>query len=109
MRKSITIFVLERKGLWGFKNFMDRKYGFSLYQMMSEPKNLLKYNNNSVNPKGYDQYFLSDHVWPLAKLNATIHDSYLVNSTSNDTSLYNIISKMKVIKARYITITRSGK
>jgi hypothetical protein len=39
-----------------------------------------KYNPGFKNTKGFDQFFLTDQVWPITKTNATIHDSYTCKS-----------------------------
>jgi hypothetical protein len=50
---------------------------------MTNPVIAENYNKNDRDRKGYDQFFLSDFVWPFAKLNATVHDSFTCHEYVN--------------------------
>ena len=64
---------------WGFANERSPKMAQSLFNVITNLYIANMYNVNQMNPKGYDQFLLSDYFWPLAKLNSTIHDSYTCN------------------------------
>ena len=44
----------------------------------------LNFNGNLKSPKGADQHFLTQHVYPFVKSNSIIHDSYLCTSYGGD-------------------------
>ena len=60
--------------MWGFFNAKNRDLSNKIFNLILNKQLALKYNLNSK--KGYDQYFLADHVYPLVKQVAVIHDSY---------------------------------
>lgn len=61
-------------GMWGFTNYRNRQLANKLYSLILQADIAQKY---SANKRGPDQHFLRDHFWKYAKLNSTIHDSYL--------------------------------
>jgi len=60
--------------MWGFFNARNRELSNKIFNLILNKQIALKYNLNSK--KGYDQFFLADHVYPLVKQVAVIHDSY---------------------------------
>ena len=60
-------------GTWSYSNQRNRKIGREIFLKLMNKSTIRPYNNRLYLE---DQYFLIHHVWPLAKLNATIHDSY---------------------------------
>ena len=61
-------------GMWGYANERNRTLGKIIYELILSKS--LKLNQKNLNNKDYDQYFLSNFVWPIAKKSATVHDSY---------------------------------
>ncbi len=56
--------------MWGYKNSMNRETALMIF-------NKIKDHASSYYAAKYtDQFFLRDKVWPIAKQNATIHDSF---------------------------------
>ncbi|RMZ93791.1 hypothetical protein BpHYR1_019801, partial [Brachionus plicatilis] len=64
-------------GMWSFKVDKARDLGRKIYEKINDKKISSQFNPNKTSRKGYDQYFLSDHVYNEIKDNSTIHDSYL--------------------------------
>lgn len=63
--------------MWGHANVLDRQSGYRIYQNFITDKIQSEFNpGQTKNLKGYDQFYLTQHVWPMAKQNATMHDSY---------------------------------
>jgi hypothetical protein len=63
-------------GMWGYrKNELNLNLARKIFELMLNKQLALKYNFESR--KGLDQFFLADHVYPLIKQDAVIHDSYL--------------------------------
>ena len=60
-------------GAWSFANKRNRELGNEIFSKLTNPSIIRAYNNRLYLE---DQYFLVHHVWPIAKLNSTIHDSY---------------------------------
>jgi len=60
-------------GTWSFGNKRNREIGRELFSKLTNKSVIRPYNNRLYLE---DQYFLIQHVWPLAILNSTIHDSY---------------------------------
>lgn len=63
--------------MWSFKVNKARDLGRKIFNKIIDKQISLKYNPNGNSRKGFDQYFLSDHVYKEIKNNSTIHDSYL--------------------------------
>ena len=63
--------------MWGFKVNKARELGHMIYKKIVDKNIAFKYNPNGKSPKGYDQYFLSKHVYNEIKKNSIIHDSFL--------------------------------
>jgi hypothetical protein len=63
-------------GMWGFFNYRDRAKANLIFDRIIHPLIGVNLNPNHSNPKGYDQQFLSDYVYPEIKKNSIIHDSY---------------------------------
>ncbi|CAF1000518.1 unnamed protein product [Brachionus calyciflorus] len=70
-------------GMWGFKSILNRAKANEIYNLIINKNLSRNYNPNGRSTKGYDQFFLSDHVYPKIKLNSTIHDSYLCKHYPN--------------------------
>lgn len=64
-----------------YANVRKRENGKMIFSWILSKENQKRYSirNNIQNAKGADQWFLYDIVWPVAKANATVHDSYLCN------------------------------
>ncbi len=61
--------------MWGFYNERDRQLGKEIFkQMMNKASNYHKSGTKTL--RGPDQFFLTDHVYPLVKSRSIIHDSY---------------------------------
>lgn len=69
--------------MWSFKVDKARELGQKIYSKIVDKSKSFKYNPNKKSPKGYDQYFLSHHVYNEIKNNSTIHDSYLCKRYPN--------------------------
>lgn len=63
-------------GMWGAHNSLDRKLSQKILNLMLKKPVWKTYNPTGQTPKGYDQYFLRDYVYPLIRNISTIHDSY---------------------------------
>jgi len=74
MRDNRAHGTLILGGMWGFNSQLDRKLSKEIFRRILDRKESIKYNLGSR--KGYDQYFLSNNVYPLIKRNSLIHDSY---------------------------------
>ncbi|RNA04087.1 hypothetical protein BpHYR1_024455, partial [Brachionus plicatilis] len=64
-------------GMWSFRVEKARVLGKLIYEKMVDKNISSKFNFNGKNPKGFDQIFLSKHVYKMIENNSTIHDSYL--------------------------------
>ena len=62
--------------MWGFFNSRNRKLANHIKNLILDEAISKRYNKNSNSPKGEDQNFLSDYVYPLIKDKSIIHDSY---------------------------------
>ena len=62
--------------MWGYANERNRTLGKTIYELILSEKITKTYNQQGQNRKGFDQAFLINYVWPFAKYNSTIHDSY---------------------------------
>lgn len=62
--------------MWGYANILNRKEGFRVYEEFISTSTQNQFNAAASNPKYLDQSYLSSHVWPFARTNATVHDSY---------------------------------
>ena len=71
-------------GMWGFRGLMNRKMADMMFVKMIDRDVSIKYNKIK-NIKGHDQYFLGHHVYPLVKINSTIHDSFLCKMYNDST------------------------
>lgn len=63
-------------GLWGFANVKNRDLASHLYNKITRAFIANKFNKKQKNPKGFDQFLLSNIFWKYARKNGTIHDSY---------------------------------
>ncbi len=61
--------------MWGFRGLMNRKMADMMFVKMIDRDLSIKYNKIK-NIKGHDQYFLGHHVYPLVKMNSTIHEIF---------------------------------
>ena len=76
-------------GLWGLAKKLDESLTTRIYNLIlnSEP------NDTAIghsNPRGIDQIFLSEHIWPifLENRNVTVHDSYTCLSFGIDSKAF---------------------
>ena len=69
--------------MWGFKPKMDRSLSRYLFSLIMDESLTSYYNPNEESPKGSDQVFLTDYVYPFVVNRATIHDSYYCRLYSN--------------------------
>jgi len=60
-------------GAWSYSNQRNREIGREIFSKLTNKSIIRPYNNRLYLE---DQYFLIHHVWPQAKLNSTVHDSY---------------------------------
>ncbi len=64
--------------MWGFYNERDRQLGKEIFKKIINEAIANKYHKaGTKTKKGPDQFFLTDHVYPLIKSQSIIHDSYL--------------------------------
>ncbi len=70
-------------GMWGFANFRDRVTGFKILGLIKNKAIAKHYNFNGKSQKGNDQDFLAHFVWPLIKMNSTIHASFFCQHFGN--------------------------
>ena len=63
--------------MWGFYNSRDRNLANKIFDLIKNPKIANVYNKNLTSPKGRDQHFLKDYVYPLVKNKSIVHDSFL--------------------------------
>ncbi len=63
-------------GMWGAKSHMNRELMKSIFDQMLNRTIAEHYKNGKTFYAGGDQEFLKKVVWPDAKQNSTIHDSY---------------------------------
>jgi hypothetical protein len=66
--------------MWSHANYRDRSTAMKVYDYIKDEKISILYNRNGNSPKGSDQDFLATYVWPIAKMNATMHDSFFCDS-----------------------------
>ncbi|RNA36727.1 hypothetical protein BpHYR1_050669 [Brachionus plicatilis] len=64
-------------GMWSFKTSKDRNLGKEIFEDIINKNSSTKFKPRGISVKGYDQHFLSKHVYPRIKDKSTIHDSYL--------------------------------
>jgi hypothetical protein len=63
--------------MWGFYNSRDRNLANKIFELIKNPRIAYLYNKNLASPKGKDQEFLTDYVYPLVKGRSIVHDSHL--------------------------------
>lgn len=63
--------------MWGFYNSRNRGLADNIFSKLKNPQIMNKYKNK--NEKGYDQFFLADHVYHMIKAHSVIHDSFCCN------------------------------
>ncbi|RNA24203.1 hypothetical protein BpHYR1_008982, partial [Brachionus plicatilis] len=68
-------------GMWGFKVSTNINLARQIFNLIVKIGNRYKTTDKSL--KGYDQYFLSDHVYERIIKNSTVHDSFLCNHFPN--------------------------
>ena len=74
-------------GMWGFYNDRDRISGKEIFKKMIDKTIASQYHKSGAETKrGPDQFFLSDHVYPIVKSRSIIHDSYYCMHYANSTS-----------------------
>lgn len=66
-------------GMWGFYNKISRQLANKLFKIITNK--FIQYWYRIIYPvkfvpKGQDQFLLNWYFWPIAKQNATVHDSY---------------------------------
>ena len=66
--------------MWGFKNSQNRTLAKDIYKLIVDKRLGQEFNPTGQSPKGYDQSFLSNHVYKSIKQNSIIHDSFLCTS-----------------------------
>ena len=64
-------------GMWGFFNARDRTLAKRFFDLFIDKKLSSQYNQGLKSPKGSDQNFLTEHIYPILKSNSITHDSYL--------------------------------
>ncbi len=68
-------------GMWGFYNGRDRALGRQIFKKMTNKTIASRYHKSGAATKrGPDQFFLTDHVYPLIKTRSIVHDSYTCSS-----------------------------
>ena len=65
--------------MWSFANYKNRILADELFKLFINHDHQKNEYNKYKNKKGYDQFFLSHHVYHRLKPSAMIHDSYLCN------------------------------
>lgn len=58
-------------GMWAFRTSLDRKAAASIHEKIHNRTLVQNYGGRG------DQTFLTHHVWPIARLSAITHDSFL--------------------------------
>ena len=64
-------------GMWGFKMYKNRGIAKKIFNRILNRKGSFLYKRDDRKP--FDQFFLSDKVYPLIRDRSLIHDSYLCN------------------------------
>ena len=67
-------------GMWGFKNSFNRQLANMLFTRITSKNIASVYNGDGKHQKQRDQDFLAQHIWPIAKFNATVHASFFCDS-----------------------------
>ncbi len=62
---------------WGYYNSRDRNTAIKIFKMLIDKEISKRYNSDLSSPKGWDQFFLRENVYPLIRSNSIIQDSYL--------------------------------
>lgn len=62
--------------MWGAHTSLNRNLSKQIFELAIDEQISKTFNPTGLTPKGYDQSFLSQHVYKLIKTNSTIHDSY---------------------------------
>ena len=62
--------------MWGFNVSIDRPKSNFIFNKIVDKELSKKYNKNLKSPKGFDQFFLTDHVYPIIVRDSITHDSY---------------------------------
>ncbi|CAF0858725.1 unnamed protein product [Brachionus calyciflorus] len=70
-------------GMWGFKSSLDRYLSNHIYNLIIDRKLSVKYKPNGTDAKGYDQKFLSNHIYEKINLLSLVHDSYTCKTYAN--------------------------
>ncbi|RNA06753.1 hypothetical protein BpHYR1_019344 [Brachionus plicatilis] len=70
-------------GMWGLKVGKNHSLSNALFDTTINKNLIPKYNPNGQSSRGYDQYFLSHHVYGKINHVSTVHDSYLCQYYSN--------------------------
>jgi hypothetical protein len=73
-------------GMWGFFSKADRQLANHIFNLIINKNISRNYNKNKKSPKGFDQIFLSHHVYPLVRNNVLSHDSYLCGNYEKSSS-----------------------
>ena len=70
--------------MWGFYNSRNRNLANTIFDLIINPEIGSLYNQNLNSPRGQDQYFLRDYVYPLVKNDSIVHDSYFCHKLGGD-------------------------
>jgi hypothetical protein len=62
--------------LWGFYSIAERQLANHIFDLIIDKNRSQKFNPNNNSPKGADQLFLSQYVYPLIRNNVLAHDSF---------------------------------
>jgi hypothetical protein len=64
-------------GMWGFHSARNRVLAKQIFDTAIDKKVAAQYNQGRKSPKGSDQFFLTQYVYPHISGNSVTHDSYL--------------------------------
>ncbi len=63
--------------MWGFNSALDRRVANEIFKRILDRNIASRFNKKNISPKGQDQDFLSNYVYPLVYNRSVVHDSYL--------------------------------
>ena len=66
--------------MWGFYSARDRNLANRIFEQFTNKQIASQFNADLKSPKGADQNFLSQYVYPSIRTNSITHDSYLCAS-----------------------------
>ena len=70
--------------MWGFNSARNRNLANQIFQVIIDKSISANFNANLQSPKGQDQFFLTQYVYPSLRQNSIIHDSYLCMAYGGD-------------------------